>query len=93
MAENLFEAQYDVTKKSRLKKFYDSYKILIFSFLFVLFIAFVSFSFYLESKENKKILLSENYIQAKIYLESGNSEKATNLLRKIFLQMILLIHL
>ena len=27
MAENLFEAQYDVTKKSRLKKFYDSYKI------------------------------------------------------------------
>ena len=82
MAENLFEAQYDVTKKSRLKKFYDSYKILILSFLFVLFIAFVSFSFYLENKENKKILLSENYIQAKIYLESGNSEKATNLLKE-----------
>lgn len=82
MPENLFEAQYDVTKKSRLKKFYDSYKILIFSFMFILFIALVSFSFYLEKKESKKILLSENYIQAKIYLESGNKDKATMLLKE-----------
>ena len=34
MAENLIEAQYDVTKKSKLKKFYEKNKILIFSFIF-----------------------------------------------------------
>jgi len=28
MSENLFEAQYDLTKKSRIKKFYESNKIL-----------------------------------------------------------------
>ena len=26
MTENLFEAQYDITKKSKLKKFYESNK-------------------------------------------------------------------
>ena len=27
MNENLFEAQYDVTKKSKLKKFYEKHKV------------------------------------------------------------------
>ena len=36
MAENLFEVQYDVTKKSKLKKFYESNKIFIFSIIFIL---------------------------------------------------------
>ena len=76
MAENLFEAQYDITKKSKLKKFYESNKILIFSFALILIISLVSFGFYLESREKKKILLAENYIQAKIYLERGNTNKA-----------------
>jgi len=83
MAENLFEAQYDVTKKSKLKKFYDTNKILIFSFIFILIILFGSFSFYLESKEKKKIVLSENYIQAKIYLEKGNKSKAIDILKEV----------
>ena len=83
MAENLFEAQYDVTKKSKLKKFYESNKILIFSFIFILIISFGSFSFYLESKEKKKILLSENYLQAKIYLENGNKNKAIDTLKEV----------
>ena len=39
--------------------------------------------FILESKEKKKILLSENYIQAKIYLENGNKNEALNTLKKI----------
>jgi len=83
MAENLFEAQYDVTKKSKLKKFYDTNKILIFSFIFILIILFGSFSFYLESKEKKKIVLSENYIQAKIYLEKDNKSKAIDILKEV----------
>ena len=83
MAENLFEARYDVTKKSKLKKFYESNKILIFSFIFILVILLGTFSFYLESKEKKKILLSENYLQAKIYLEIGDRNKALDILKEV----------
>ena len=83
MTENLFEARYDVAKKSKLKKFYESYKIFIFSLVFILLILYGSFSFYLESKEKKKILLSENYLQAKIYLEGGDKSKAMNLLKEV----------
>ena len=83
MPENLFETQYDVTKKSRIKKFYESNKILIFSSILILIILFGSLSFYLENQERKKILLSENYIQAKIYLENGNKNEALNTLKKI----------
>jgi len=83
MAENLFEAQYDVTKKSKLKRFYESNKIFIFSFIFILIIFFGSFSFYLENKEKKKVLLSENYLQAKIFLEKGDKNKAINLLKEV----------
>ena len=83
MAENLFEARYDVTKKSKLKKFYESNKIFIFSFIFILVISFGTFSVYLESKEKKKILLSENYLEAKIYLESGNRNKALDILKEV----------
>ena len=83
MTENLFEARYDVTKKSKLKKFYESNKIFIFSFIFILVISLGTFSFYLESKEKKKILLSENYLQAKIYLENGNRNKALDILKEV----------
>ena len=46
-------------------------------------ILFGSFSFYLENQERKKILLSENYIQAKIYLENGNKNESLNTLKKV----------
>ena len=83
MTENLFEAQYDLTKKSKLIKFYESYKIFIFSFIAILVILYGSFSFYLVNKEKEKILLSENYLQAKIYLEEGDKNKAMNLLKEV----------
>ena len=83
MTDNLFEAQYDITKKSKLKKFYESKKILIFLSIFILIIFFGSLSFYLETKENKKLLLSENYVQAKIYLENGDKITATNILKNL----------
>ena len=83
MADNLFEAQYDVTKRTKLRKFYESNKILIFSFISILVILFVAFSFYMEAKEKKKILLSENYLQAKIYLEDGKKNQATDLLKEV----------
>ena len=83
MSENIFEAQYDLTKKSRIKKFYESNKIFIFSFILILIILFGSLIFYLDNQERKKILLSENYIQAKIYLENGNKNEALNTLKKV----------
>ena len=83
MKENLFEAQYDITKKSRFKKFYESNKILIFSSILILIIFFGSLSFYLENKEKKKLLLSENYVQAKIYLGKGDKIAATNMLKNL----------
>ena len=83
MTENLFEAQYDVTKKSKLKKFYESNKILIFSSILILMIFFGSLIFYLEINEKKKLLLSENYVQAKIYLENGDKIAATNMLKNL----------
>ena len=76
MADNIFEAQYDISKKSKIRKFYDSYKTLIYSFLILIVIIFGSFNFYLEKKEKDKILLSENYFQAKVYLQNGNKSQA-----------------
>ena len=83
MAENLFETDYDVTKKSKLKKFYESNKIIIFSVILIFIISLGAFNYYLETIKKKKILLSENYFQAKIYLETGYKNEAINLLREL----------
>ena len=83
MTENLFEAQYDITKKSKLRKFYESNKIFIFSTILIFVIFISAFSFYLVSKEKEKILLAENYVQAKIYLENGKKIEATDILKKV----------
>ena len=83
MNENLFEARYDVTKKTKLKKFYETNKILIFSTILILIIAIVSVIFYSETKEKKKILLSDKYLSAKVYLENGDRNKVKNILKTI----------
>tara|TARA_Y100000590_G_C15708497_1_gene1009482 strand:+ start:44 stop:691 length:648 start_codon:yes stop_codon:yes gene_type:complete len=83
MNDNFIQAQYDITKKSRLRQFYEKNKIVIFSSIFIIIIFFVSFSFYFENKKNKKILLSENYVQAKIYLGEGENIKALNVLKEV----------
>ena len=85
MNENLFEAQYDVTKKSKLRKFYESNKIFIFLIASVLIIGAAAFSYYSGIKEKNKILLSDNYIDAKIYIKNGDKNKAKNILKKIIL--------
>ena len=83
MTENFIEAQYDISKKSRIKKFYDSNKILIFSFILIIIISLASFIFYLKNVEKNKILLSENYVKAKIYLEDGNKSEAISMLKEV----------
>ena len=83
MNEDSIEARYDITKKSKLRRFYESNKILVYSSIFVLAIILISFSVYFENKEKNKILLSENYVQAKIYLANGNKDEAISLLKKV----------
>ena len=83
MDENLFETKYDLTKKSKLLAFYESNKILIYSFLATFVIIVAIYAFYQQHKEKKKISLSENYIQAKIYLDDGRKAEATEILKNV----------
>ena len=83
MNENLFEAQYDVTKKSKIKKFYESNKNLIFSFILISIISLASITYYYNSQEKKKILLSEKFVRAKIYLANDKRSEATDLLKSV----------
>ena len=82
MSENFIQGQYDVTKKSKIKEFYESKKYLIYSCFFIFIICLGSVTIYSENKEKKKIILSENYIQAKVYLENGDRDKALKILKK-----------
>ena len=70
-------------KKSRLRKFYDSNKILIFSGLSTILIIILTFSIFTYSKNKKKISIAKNYINANIYLQNGNNVEALNILNKI----------
>ena len=83
MTQNLFEAQYDVTKQSRIRKFYEKNKILIYSIISIIVIFLISFSFYLENRENKKIANSEKYIEAKVYLEQEDKDQALKTLKEL----------
>ena len=83
MNENLFEAQYNVTKRSKLKKFYETNKISIVSAILILIIVAVSVSFYSEAEKRKKILLSDKYLSAKVYLENGDRNNVENILKTI----------
>ena len=83
MSQNLPETSYDLTKKSKLKIFYDKYKILIWSIILILIISIITISFYFKNQEDKKITLSNNYMKAKIYLNNGDSNKAKNILEQL----------
>jgi len=83
MNEDLIHAQYDITKKAKIKKFYEKNKILIYIFIF--FIIFTTFGtiYYFENKESKRVDLSDDYIQAQVYIIEEKKDKAKILLEKI----------
>jgi len=83
MEDNLIEARYDITKKSKILKFYQKNKILIYSFIFFILIIIGSTFFYLEREEKNNIALANSYIEAKIYLENGDKNKAKEVLTNI----------
>jgi len=86
MADNTFETQYDLTNKSKLRRFYESNKVSIFSILLFFLILIGSFTFYAEYKEKKKKEVSENYIKARIILDDGNKSDALEEFKKIILE-------
>jgi len=83
MNEDSIQTQYDLTKKTKIRKIYEEYKNLIYSALLILIITVISINFYLSSKEKKKLLLTDNYIFAKIYLANGKNNEAKNILKQI----------
>ncbi|MDC0205332.1 hypothetical protein OAJ64_00785 [Pelagibacteraceae bacterium] len=85
MDENSIEAQYDVTKKNRVLKFYESNKLLIFGSIIGIVTVTALLSFYVNNKKQEKVLLAENYIQAKIYIAEKNKNAAKNILKNIIL--------
>ena len=82
MNENFISGQYDVEKKSKIKKFYDDNKIYIYSALCVLLIAISTISIYSYIQNKKKNSLSNNYISANIHIKNGNKIEALNILKK-----------
>ena len=85
MEQNSFQTQYNVTKKSKIRDFYDKNKFFIFSSIIILVIIFVSANFYFLSKEKTKRLLADNYVEAKIYLRNGEENKAKKILKEIII--------
>ena len=86
MNEDLLQTNYDITKKSKLKIFYETNKVLIFLITFVLIVGIGSISFYTEIKERKKIQLADDYIEAKILLENNQRNTAKNILNQIIFE-------
>ena len=83
MDENTFQREDYLTKKSKIKEFYDKNKIKVYSFFTLIIFIIIFFNFYIENKKNEQIALSESYIDAKIYIEKGQDEKAIEILKKI----------
>ena len=83
MNEDLLQTNYDITKKSKLRRYYETNKFIIFSIAAILIISIGVISFYSEIKERKKIKLADEYIEAKIFLESNQKNEARNILKKI----------
>ena len=83
MDENTFQREDYLKKKSKIKEFYDKNKIKVYSFFTLIIFIIIFFNFYIENKKKEQIALSESYIDAKIYIEKGQDEKAIEILKKI----------
>jgi len=83
MNENLIHNKIELTRKEKMIKFYNKNKILIFSFISLVFVIGILIVFYIETKEKKKEILAENYVTAKIYIEKNEKKRAKNILKEI----------
>jgi tetratricopeptide (TPR) repeat protein len=82
MKDSSIEAQYDISKKHRLQKFYENNKIFVYSILCLLIFLLISTNFYLSRMESKRVLLADNFVQSKILLEKGEKVESLKLLKE-----------
>ncbi len=71
--------------KNKFSNFYINNKFKIFSFLIILFIVFISYIFLNINDEKKNNSVAEKYIQAGVFLASGNKEKSFELFEEVIL--------
>ncbi|MDC1130306.1 hypothetical protein OAS59_00190 [Pelagibacteraceae bacterium] len=71
--------------KDKIILFYNKKKILIYSIIFIFFLAFIIGIFYSENVKKKNDLIAEKYIKAGLHLTSNNKEKSKNLYEEIIL--------
>ncbi len=83
MTQDTFETKYNVTKKAKVKIFFDKYKIAIFSLLATLTISIFLLFLYIDYNNDKKILLTDKYIKAKIYIKNQENLKAIEILNDL----------
>ena len=83
MTQDIFETNYDVTKQSKIKIFFQKYKFAIYSIFGIITISIFLLFFYMGFQEDKKISLADNYIKAKIYIEKQENKKAVNILNNL----------
>ena len=83
MDENLYKAEYVVSKGNKITNFYKKNKNYIFISIAVFIAIIGSITFYLESKNEKKVLLASNFIEAKIFIKNNEKNKAKNILKTI----------
>lgn len=83
MNQEFTQTQSTQSFKEKVIKFYKSNKILIISISTIVLISFFSIVGYVEFKEKKNLLLSESYIDAKIYINNGEKDKAKKILKEI----------
>ena len=83
MDENLYKAEYVVSKGNKINNFYKKNKNYIFISIAVFIAIIGSIIFYLESKNEKKVLLASNFIEAKIFIKNNEKNKAKDILKTI----------
>ena len=82
MNENLIKNS-DISLKNKIINFYKEKKKFIYLTLSFLIIIFIFFGYYLNSKEKQKLIFSEKYITAKIYLSNDNKEESKKILKEL----------
>ena len=83
MDENLYKAEYVVSRGNKINNFYKKNKNYIFISIAVFIAIIGSIIFYLESKNEKKVLLASNFIEAKIFIKNNEKNKAKDILKTI----------
>ena len=85
MNENIINNEQNLSLKGKLVNFYEKNKFLVYSSIFSIIVLIIFSFFYIKNKENKQMFLAENYIDAKIFLENGEKNKAKETLKGIIM--------